>query len=177
MNEARTCRLCKQTKSLDQFEKDSRCKNEDKRTTRCRECKKGLNKVAYKAFYRLKERSDTPIEVTKEEITKLFATFDGTCAYCSAKTDETPHLEHIVPISDGGRNHISNLVIACRQCNFKKGSKPVVTHFFNSPEFKDANFSFLAQYVAIQSDQPVEDIVLDMADRYATYYCEKVLLK
>ncbi|WP_292698184.1 HNH endonuclease [Microbacterium sp. 69-10] len=42
------------------------------------------------------------------------------CAYCGELT-ENPDPEHVVPLSRGGRNDMSNLVTACRACNTDKG--------------------------------------------------------
>lgn len=42
------------------------------------------------------------------------------CAYCGKK-DVPLQVEHIVPRARGGSNRISNLCIACKKCNQKKG--------------------------------------------------------
>jgi 5-methylcytosine-specific restriction endonuclease McrA len=44
------------------------------------------------------------------------------CAYCG-KTGVPLEVEHIVPKSRGGTDRVSNLTIACRACNVKKGNK------------------------------------------------------
>ncbi|HAA46391.1 MAG: HNH endonuclease domain protein [Halomonas sp. 54_146] len=50
------------------------------------------------------------------------------CAYCG--TGDTPlEVEHVVPRSRGGSNRVSNLVIACHDCNSAKSSQPL-TDFF-----------------------------------------------
>lgn len=46
------------------------------------------------------------------------------CAYCNKK-DVPFEIEHIHPKSLGGSNRISNLTIACHDCNQKKGKIPV----------------------------------------------------
>jgi len=33
-------------------------------------------------------------------------------------------IDHKVPISEGGRHDLSNLVLACQPCNSRKGAKP-----------------------------------------------------
>ena len=44
------------------------------------------------------------------------------CAYCG--TLEGPfHFDHIFPVSRGGSDHATNLVLACVPCNMSKGSK------------------------------------------------------
>lgn len=44
------------------------------------------------------------------------------CAYCSKK-DVPLEIEHIIPKSRGGTNKVSNLTLACRGCNQRKGNK------------------------------------------------------
>ena len=48
--------------------------------------------------------------------------FQRKCAYCK-KTDVPLEIEHIVPKSKGGSNRVSNLTLACRPCNQRKGSQ------------------------------------------------------
>jgi hypothetical protein len=43
------------------------------------------------------------------------------CAYCGAE-DVPLEVEHIIPKARGGSNRVSNLTLACRGCNQKKGS-------------------------------------------------------
>ena len=44
------------------------------------------------------------------------------CSYC-AKKNVPLEIEHIVPKSHGGTNRISNLCLACHDCNQRKGNK------------------------------------------------------
>lgn len=40
------------------------------------------------------------------------------CQYCSAKPPAVPlEIDHIVPVSKGGKNNIDNLITACFDCN------------------------------------------------------------
>ncbi len=54
----------------------------------------------------------------------LLEKWDRKCAYCGNK-DIPLEIEHIQPKSRGGSDRISNLTLACRSCNEKKGNKPV----------------------------------------------------
>jgi 5-methylcytosine-specific restriction endonuclease McrA len=47
--------------------------------------------------------------------------FDYRCAYCHKKTELS--VDHIIPLSRGGTNDISNIVPACLECNSHKGSR------------------------------------------------------
>ena len=55
---------------------------------------------------------------------------DGTsCVWCGRemwRTDLTA--EHLVPRSRGGRTSPENLTVACRACNRRRGTRPVVSH-------------------------------------------------
>ena len=42
------------------------------------------------------------------------------CFYCG---EESKHIDHIVPLSRGGRHSIGNLIQACASCNLSKGNK------------------------------------------------------
>jgi hypothetical protein len=48
------------------------------------------------------------------------------CCYCPAVLDVcTATIEHFVPITSGGTNHLANLSLACRGCNDAAGHMPV----------------------------------------------------
>ncbi|WP_185974605.1 HNH endonuclease [Deinococcus detaillensis] len=57
---------------------------------------------------------------------------NGKCYYCGRKlswytrnhrADHKAIVEHYIPLSKGGRNHISNVVISCTSCNLSKSTK------------------------------------------------------
>ncbi|MFE3409423.1 HNH endonuclease [Streptomyces mirabilis] len=50
---------------------------------------------------------------------EVFARWEGRCAYCDAPAE---HLDHVKPISKGGRDVLSNVVPACAGCNLAKAS-------------------------------------------------------
>lgn len=53
----------------------------------------------------------------------------GKCYYCKVKMTQIPHqsnsatVDHVVPLTRGGRNAPDNIVIACQHCNFSKHNK------------------------------------------------------
>jgi len=55
---------------------------------------------------------------------RLFARDRHVCAYCGSHFVE-PELtvEHILPVSRGGRHEWTNVVTACRSCNTRKGNR------------------------------------------------------
>ena len=173
MMETKICRICGTEKEITEFEVDNRVKT--KRTSRCRQCKHKLDDKAARAYRRLKRRSKligAPMEVTPREIRQLFTVFDGHCAYCG-KTPESEsklHLEHIVPLSDNGRNTLQNLLPACIHCNSKKGAKPLATHFFeNRDQFPDENFNLVVSYISLLSGSKKEEVVAELTDEHISY--------
>lgn len=47
------------------------------------------------------------------------------CFFCG-QVPEVPTMEHLVPLTSGGPNHISNFAIACEGCNVEAGNLSVV---------------------------------------------------
>ena len=46
------------------------------------------------------------------------------CQYCGiAVTEKTATLDHVVPVSKGGKSNWTNLSTACKKCNWSKGDK------------------------------------------------------
>lgn len=177
--ETRTCRLCNEIKPLELFEVDSRVKGG--RTNHCRDCKHGLDDRASRTFRQLKRRSledYTPLGVTRTELQALYLAFDGKCIYCGAKEDgegRAHHLDHVIPVSDGGRHHISNLVLACPACNSSKRDIPLIAFFFEKrgDRFTDENFTQLIHYLALINGQPVKELLNDFTHRYADYVMDE----
>jgi hypothetical protein len=44
----------------------------------------------------------------------------GTCRYCGSARGPF-HIDHVLPVRDGGRSTLRNLVTACPPCNQRKG--------------------------------------------------------
>ena len=57
---------------------------------------------------------------TKKDEEKIWEFFDSHCAYCGRslnKVQKQGHIDHLLPSSVGGPNHISNRVLSCAACN------------------------------------------------------------
>ena len=55
---------------------------------------------------------------------RLFARDRHVCAYCGGHYPELElTVEHILPVSRGGRHEWTNVVTACRSCNTRKGNR------------------------------------------------------
>ena len=63
----------------------------------------------------------------------LLLKWEYTCAYCGKK-NVSFEVDHINPKARGGSNRISNLTLACHECNQKKGDKPIEVFLKDKPE-------------------------------------------
>ena len=64
---------------------------------------------------------------TGAEILELFDLQSGKCPYCKAKLHKTKrnsfHVDHVMPLSKGGSNNVSNIQLLCPRCNLSKHNK------------------------------------------------------
>jgi 5-methylcytosine-specific restriction endonuclease McrA len=67
---------------------------------------------------------NSDVKLWKKISLEVFERDKFTCAYCG-KTGGKIEVDHIVPISKGGSNHLSNLVTACVKCNRQKKDKTI----------------------------------------------------
>lgn len=66
-------------------------------------------------------------DLTPKEWQQILDDFDHRCAYCH--TDEALlQMEHVLPVSRGGRHTKSNVVPACGPCNRQKGTKTALEY-------------------------------------------------
>jgi hypothetical protein len=63
----------------------------------------------------------------------LLEKFNRTCAYCEA-TEVPLQIEHTQAKSKGGSNRVSNLTLACRQCNEAKDDRGIQEFLAHDPE-------------------------------------------
>ena len=76
------------------------------------------------------------------------------CVYCG-KENVPLEIEHIIPKSRGGTNRVSNLTLACHECNQKKGN--LTAEEFGYPE------------VQRQAKEPLKDAAAVNSIRWAIY--------
>jgi 5-methylcytosine-specific restriction endonuclease McrA len=62
-------------------------------------------------------RGGVRFAITLNELQNLYR---NPCLYCGAPSE---HIDHIVPLSRGGRHSIGNLTGSCAPCNLSKGAK------------------------------------------------------
>jgi len=72
------------------------------------------------AIRRARKRNNGDFLITKKELAWLYK---QPCFYCGGAAE---HLDHVMPISRGGRHSIGNLVPACAKCNLEKSDRLVI---------------------------------------------------
>lgn len=60
---------------------------------------------------------------TLAQLQELYQSQGGQCFYCKGDLKAGWHADHYIPLSKGGSNDISNIVIACELCNRQKHDK------------------------------------------------------
>lgn len=57
------------------------------------------------------------------DIEKLYTLQKGRCWWCKKKLGKKYHIDHRIPLSKGGTNWPSNLVLTCPKCNLSKNAR------------------------------------------------------
>lgn len=72
-------------------------------------------------------QDDASVERTKMSVSlryDVLEKYNHTCQICGAKSPEAVlHVDHITPISKGGKTEIDNLWVLCQECNLGKSNK------------------------------------------------------
>lgn len=73
---------------------------------------------------------DTESPLTREQWLAIVEAYDDRCAYCG---DLYKVIEHVIPLSRGGKNEVGNVVPACEPCNDHKHTKTPVEWIGTTP--------------------------------------------
>jgi len=70
------------------------------------------------------------MKLTRQLMGEVFNKTAGHCGYCGIQLNpfERWHTDHIVPVSKGGSDELSNLIPACAHCNLSKNSLSVAEY-------------------------------------------------
>lgn len=125
LSQPKKCSLCHLVLPRDNFHNDA--SNWDGKQTKCKPCRKAVNSAwplnnpekasEQRQRRRALQKSCETKLVTHKEIKRLM---QQPCLYCGKASE---HIDHIIPLSRGGRHSIGNLTGACANCNLSKGSK------------------------------------------------------
>lgn len=83
-----------------------------------------------RAYFRLMDSRSDPEKNARAKLLRSFraavwAKTDGDCWYCCKAINPFVDftMDHVIPVSRGGRDELDNLVPCCKKCNNTKGSK------------------------------------------------------
>jgi len=65
-------------------------------------------------------------KLTPSELSKWTKAQLKQYTYCGAMCEESYHIDHIEPLSKGGKHELDNLTISCSYCNQSKGNKQLL---------------------------------------------------
>lgn len=82
------------------------------------------------------------------------------CAYCGAKGVPL-EVDHLCPRSRGGSDRVSNLIMACHECNLRKGNLSIEEYLRDSP--------LKLEHVLAQTKVPLRHPAAVNATRWALY--------
>ena len=86
--------------------------------------------------------------------------WDRKCAYCGVRN--TPlQVEHIHPKAKGGSHRISNLCLACENCNTRKGTQGIEQFLSKKPE--------ILKRILSQAHRPLKDAAAVNSTRWALF--------
>lgn len=96
-------------------------KSRDERSKTCSErCSTKMRQRNKKLNKRSRLNPVDTVKFNVEQWNKLVRQYGGRCAYCKIGVGNT--VDHVVPLSRGGRHALSNVVPACKVCNDSKGN-------------------------------------------------------
>ena len=85
------------------------------------------NEISYGRLPTEQEKRKERNKMTDKLRNEILTRDNHTCKNCGLSRAQEPHLclhvDHIIPISKGGKTHEKNLQTLCWECNLKKGNK------------------------------------------------------
>ena len=87
----------------------------------------------------------------------LLEKFNRTCVYCGVKNVPL-QVEHVIPKAKGGSNRVSNLTLACNDCNKSKGTLSIEEFLGDKP--------VLLKKIKSQLTRPLKDAAVVNATRW-----------
>lgn len=78
--------------------------------------------VATSAMNRRARKRDALVEVVHRSV--VWERDEGVCHICQHPADESNwHLEHVIPLAQGGEHSYGNVAVSHPKCNLRKGSR------------------------------------------------------
>lgn len=102
----------------------------------------------------LKDRGDFTIE----EVLVALDFFDYKCAYTGETLEECYHLDHVIPVVNGGYNYIWNIVPSNPTPNLSKGAKNMEEWYRQQSYFSEERLQKIYEWIELQKNIKGEDV-------------------
>jgi 5-methylcytosine-specific restriction endonuclease McrA len=66
------------------------------------------------------KRNEDEVRAMASSVKRSISEIEHACPYCGGELGQTPHADHIYPVSKGGLSVSKNMVMVCSKCNLKK---------------------------------------------------------
>lgn len=109
-------------------------------------------------------------ELSATEKTAIWVHFSSQCAYCGKKLTRVcreGHIDHLIPTTSGGTNHISNRVLSCSTCNGDEKREEDWISFLDrkidDPATREARIRKIQSWVQMHShlEKPIDEVILE----------------
>lgn len=127
------CPRCQRVKARSEFHTSNRPGRTDNAGCNCKRCA-GVETAKYARSYatranyinsNARRRQGETNRVTGSQIKARLELYEFRCAYCGTAIQDDYELDHIMPVSRGGKNVIENIAPVCLSCNRSKYDRTV----------------------------------------------------
>lgn len=94
------------------------------------------------------------IQFGTDEIVKIAEKTNCRCAKCNSQ--DNLHIHHIVPLSQGGDNNLSNLILLCQFCHKKVHKNMETENIYDEEKYYSENYGHLDKEEILFSDLDYE---------------------
>jgi len=112
------------------------------------------------------------VDYKKATRKKVLDKTGGYCAYCGKRIfDYSFHIDHIIPVCQGGSNELENLIPACIRCNLRKGMyDPDEFKVFLKNQIKNKVHSYINEYILMLAGNYLnKDNAKDLIEAYSNF--------
>jgi 5-methylcytosine-specific restriction endonuclease McrA len=142
---------------------------------RAEETRKNREKRPHMTFHMtsryLAKRAGVFSDLTAEDALDIYET-PNVCAYCGKDCGEVPakravHIDHIIPMVQGGPNSRWNLTKVCNTCNNSKQSASLIDYYGRCDDFTEQRFDDVVFGMAERSGKGPEELALLLTQSHA----------
>ena len=116
---------------------------------------------------------------SREDITQLWEFFESRCCYCGTKINRKGrqgHIDHLVPQSVNGINHISNRVLSCGSCNGDEKRDThwvefIINKYANNPSVAKQRVDKIKEWRKLHKEPKLDSELRNKAEELANHVC------